>query len=381
MQGRRAAGAALTIGLAIASPASAAELDVRTGAVSVIRGQVSDVTLNVSASGPVACTTVRNDPARATVDTQYSIVSGRTVPSGRPAPALLFYSNGQLNLQGLLTCGVDWDGAPEPYRVQATVAVAPDTPAGSYRIPVSGRVTNPGLGGTAPVSDSQAGTMEVTVLNPPPGPARRRLSNPRENRTVNLLPVRGRVLVRYPRAPKLVRVREPVQVPVGTRVDTVGGFVDLVSDRDARGNPQTATFWNGRFGVDYSRAVVPGQGATRRASRPITELTLARACPAKARRSLIPGRRTVDAAARKRRKRRGVFGRGRGRFRTRGSFGAGTVRGTYWYSESRCNSTLFEVYRGIVRVRDFGLGRTLDLRRGQGYLAVPPDPRRGASVG
>jgi hypothetical protein len=129
--------------------------------------------------------------------------------------------------------------------------------------------------------------------------------------------------------------------------------------------------------VDYTRAVVPG--AQQRASRPITELTLARSCP-RAGTSLKPGRRALQSA-RKRRKRRGLFGRGKGRFRTRGSFGAGTVRGTYWYSESTCRSTLFEVYRGVVRVRDFARGRTVDVRRGQGYLAIPQNPRRGASVG
>ena len=381
MKGSFAAGAALTAGLAFAAPVSAAEVDVQADTVAVTRGQVADVTLNVRATGPISCSTSRQDPARVTFDTQYSIVAGRIVPSGRPAPALPFYSDGQLNLQGLLTCGVTWDTAPAPYRVQATVAIAPDTAAGSYRLPVAARVTNPGNAGFGPLQDSQAGSLTVNVSDPPPPATRPPLPNPRENRTVNLLPVRGRVLVRYPRATTLVRVREPIQVPVGTKVDTVDGFVDLVSDKDARGNPQIATFWNGRFGVDYTRTIVAGPRASRRASRPITELTLARTCPAKPSRAVKAGRRTVKSAARKRRKRRGTFGRGKGRFRTRGSFGAGTVRGTYWYSESNCNSTLFEVYRGVVRVRDFGLKRTLDLRRGQGYLAVPPNPRRGASVG
>lgn len=380
IKGSFAAGAALTAGLAFAAPVSAAEVDVQADAVAVTRGHVADVTLNVRATGPISCSTTRQDPARVTLDTQYSVVSGRAVPSGRPAPPLPFYSDGQLNLQGLLTCGTTWDTAPAPYRVQATVAIAPDTPAGSYRLPVATRVTNPGNAGSGTLADSQAGSLTVRVADPPAPPATRPLSNPRENRTVNLLPVRGRVLVRYPRATTLVQVRKPIQVPVGTRVDTRDGSVDLVSDKDARGNPQIATFWNGRFGVDYTRTIVPGPGASRLASRPITELTLARSC-ATARRSLTPGRRTVNAAARRRRTRRGIFGRGRGRFRTRGSFGAGTVRGTYWYSESNCRSTLFEVYRGVVRVRDFGLQRTFDLRPGQGYLAVPQDPRRGASTG
>jgi len=362
-----------------AAPAPAAEVDVEVGGVTVTRGQVADVTLDVRATGPISCATSQGDPARVTLDTQYSLVSGRVVPSGRPSPALPFYSDGRLNLQGLLTCDVTWQGAPAPYRVPATVAVAPDTPAGSYRLPVVGRTTNPGLGGNAPLRDDQPASLSVRVVDPPAPPEPSGLPNPRENRTVNLLPVRGRVLVRYPRSANLVQLREPTQVPVGTSVDTLDGFVDLVSDRDAKGTPQRATFWNGRFSVDYTRSLVGGDPSSSRADRPITELTLARACPRRGKRAHAPGRRPVRSAARRRR--RGIFGRGRGRFRTRGSYGAGTVRGTYWYSESTCRFTLFEVYRGVVRVRDFGLKRTLDLRRGQGYLAVPPNPRRGASVG
>ncbi|MDQ4049192.1 MAG: hypothetical protein M3131_07415, partial [Actinomycetota bacterium] len=81
-------------------------------------------------------------------------------------------------------------------------------------------------------------------------------------------------------------------------------------------------------------------------------------------------------AGRRRRPRRGLFGRGRGRFRTRGSHGAGTVRGTYWYTENRCRSTFFRVYTGVVEVRDFSKRGAVRLRRKQSYLTGSRRPRR-----
>ena len=51
---------------------------------------------------------------------------------------------------------------------------------------------------------------------------------------------------------------------------------------------------------------------------------------------------------------RRLWGDGRGRFRTRGRYGAATVRGTKWLTLDRCDGTKVRVVRGKVAVRDLG---------------------------
>ena len=69
------------------------------------------------------------------------------------------------------------------------------------------------------------------------------------------------------------------------------------------------------------------------------------------------------------RKKRRLWGNGKGRFRTKGSFSSATVRGTKWLTEDRCNGTLTRVTKGTVTVRDFARKRTVIVRAGQRYLA------------
>ena len=65
-----------------------------------------------------------------------------------------------------------------------------------------------------------------------------------------------------------------------------------------------------------------------------------------------------------------------GRFRTRGRYSAGTVRGTVWDTSDRCDGTLTVVRRGSVRVQDFSKRRTITVRAGQSYLARATRRRR-----
>ena len=100
----------------------------------------------------------------------------------------------------------------------------------------------------------------------------------------------------------------------------------------------------------------------------MTEIRLAggdfSTCPPPAR----PGRAT--AAVEADRVVRRVWGSGnRGRFRTRGRYSSGLVRGTVWLTVDRCDGTLTRVRRGKVIVRDFGLDRTVVVRAGERYLA------------
>jgi hypothetical protein len=61
--------------------------------------------------------------------------------------------------------------------------------------------------------------------------------------------------------------------------------------------------------------------------------------------------------------------RASGRFRTRGRYAAGTVRGTRWTTVDRCDGTLIKVQQHSVLVSDFVRHISLVVRAGHQYLA------------
>jgi hypothetical protein len=94
-----------------------------------------------------------------------------------------------------------------------------------------------------------------------------------------------------------------------------------------------------------------------RGRKPLSTLTLTGA--------LTCGKSANIAAKKKRR----LWGDGKGKFRTKGKHSAATVVGTKWLVEDRCNGTLTKVVKGRVRVRDFGARRTVTVRAGKQYFA------------
>ena len=117
------------------------------------------------------------------------------------------------------------------------------------------------------------------------------------------------------------------QVPVGSTFDTSKGRVNL----SAAGNA--------------ARLVLPG----RLQARPDQGREAAQ--HAHAHRQAQLRRRPGERAAKK--KKRRLWGDGKGKFRTQGEFSSATVRGTRWLTEDRCNGTLTRVTKGRVAVRDF----------------------------
>ena len=194
----------------------------------------------------------------------------------------------------------------------------------------------------------QPAEAEPSDLAPPPPVAGKR---------VNLAPVRGRVRVKRPRDRGFRLLTEAEAVPVGSLVDTKAGAVRLTSAADLRGGQQQAVFYDGLFAVRQ-----------RRTRRPVTSLVLSGGDLGSCRRRRSARRSTLATASR-RRARRGLWGRGKGRFRTRGRHGAATVRGTTWFTGDRCDGTVVRVRRGVVAVRDFRAKRRVLVRAGRSYLA------------
>lgn len=66
---------------------------------------------------------------------------------------------------------------------------------------------------------------------------------------------------------------------------------------------------------------------------------------------------------------RRLWGKGKGRFRTRGRYSSGTVRGTNWITTDFCDGTDTRVVAGVVRVYDLVAKKWVLLKAGQSYFA------------
>jgi hypothetical protein len=136
-------------------------------------------------------------------------------------------------------------------------------------------------------------------------------------------------------------------IPNGTEIDTRRGRLLLTVLHDASGQLDGAKFYAGRF------VFRQGKGAT-----PVTTLGLTggsfKNCTVKARASGVAFVSSVKGGTGTRSKRRvrKLWGDGRGRFRTRGRYGAATVRGTKWLTLDRCDGTKVRLVRGKVSVQD-----------------------------
>ena len=177
---------------------------------------------------------------------------------------------------------------------------------------------------------------------------------------VNVKPVKGRVTTKCRGEKKFTRLKVADQIPVGCLVDTRKGTVALTSSKGKAGGTQTAKFWSGLFKVTQKAG-----------KRPYTELALAgpTGCR-KSKKKRAFGSATRSATVSKKRGGRRLWGKGKGRFKTKGKYGSASVRGTHWLVEDRCNaSTLFKVKSGVVKVKDFVRNKSVKLKKGGRYVA------------
>jgi hypothetical protein len=217
------------------------------------------------------------------------------------------------------------------------------------------------FGETRQASPSLPPTGSPLPPGSPPGP-------PVFGKTFTSGVVSGIVLVKLPAGTKaaavkgtgFVRLTEPRSLPVGTILDTTAGTARITTAVNTAGQTQSGDFGAGVFKVLQDRR-----------QKGLTQLNLmlaakaASACPrlGKARtaaKKLLPG--SVIAL---------LHANVKGRFRTRGRYSSGTVRGTMWDTVERCDGTLTRVSRGAVSVQDLRHRRTVLVRAGRSYLARP----------
>jgi hypothetical protein len=167
---------------------------------------------------------------------------------------------------------------------------------------------------------------------------------PRLGKTANAAPVSGTTLYRVPGSQSFVTLTEETQIPLGTELDTTHGRV-LLTFAVGYGKTEHAQWWQGRFFI--------GQ---RKGPKPVATQSLSG--------SLACSTRSF-AAGRK----RSLWGKGKGRFRTRGKSASGTVRGTWWLTQDSCAGTLIRVKRGVVDVFDFKKQKHVLVHAGHSYFA------------
>jgi hypothetical protein len=75
------------------------------------------------------------------------------------------------------------------------------------------------------------------------------------------------------------------------------------------------------------------------------------------------------STAAKKAKTRKLWGEGKGRFRTKGTYSAATVRGTKWLVTDTCTTTTTKVTQGSVTVDDFVTHKKKVVRKGKSHVA------------
>jgi sugar lactone lactonase YvrE len=179
------------------------------------------------------------------------------------------------------------------------------------------------------------------------------LPAPEYGKTVNVSVVSGTILVKQPGSKKYFELTTEMQIPLGSVLDTSNGRVRLTAAKGPGGGEQTADFFDGVFRVLQTKH-----------GKPITVMKLLASLHCGK-----GGQGKRPAAALARHHGSGLWGSGKGNFRSEGRHGSATVRGTIWWAQDRCDGTKFKVKRGVVTIRDFTNHKTLKLRKGETYLA------------
>ena len=167
---------------------------------------------------------------------------------------------------------------------------------------------------------------------------------PVRNKSVAAEVESGKVLIKLKGKTKFVPLT-PGVIANGAEIDARKGRVGITTS-----TKEEADFYDGIFKISQSGGVT-----TVSLSETLT------GCP-KARKS------SASAAASKPKTRK-LWGDGKGKFRTKGSYSAATIRGTRWLVTDTCTSTITKVAQGTVSVRDEVKKKTIIVRKGKSYTA------------
>ena len=143
-------------------------------------------------------------------------------------------------------------------------------------------------------------------------------------------------------------------IPYGSTVDVTNGRLLIKADTG------TVTV----FGAGVPAAFKLLRGTDKK--KPIIEMRLVNGDF-----SICPKRKKSSAGGTTATPVRQLWGKGTGRFRTRGRYAAATVRGTYWLTSDRCDGTFVKVNQGVIQVNDLPRRTQVTVRAPRSYLAKP----------
>lgn len=218
--------------------------------------------------------------------------------------------------------------------------------------------------GSAPLAAPTVSTPAPAVLPgepvllasdelPPPSP-------PVAGERFNAAPLGGDVLVRT--GDRIIALDSAATLPVGARLDTRSGGVRIETAPAKR--VKRSRQWAKLGGATFK--VAQAAKGDRVVDLEMTHGDFESCAPASTRSA---GRTLARTAARSDRTVRRLFGRGKGRFRTRGRHAAATVRGTTWSVEDRCDSSIVRVVEGLVDAEDLLTGKVVPIGAGESYVA------------
>jgi DNA-binding beta-propeller fold protein YncE len=318
-----------------ASPKGSAAIDLDSAVgvvVSPNQAPVADFEVSIAPAGSAVAFDAKpaKDPDGSITRYDWDFGDGNALPNGGPEVSHVYGQPGEYPVRLVVT---DNEGASTQTVFTGSSVLGNGAPTAETTRLVTIRAAEPPIVPVAPLAPTQ-----------PP--------RPELGETIIVEPAGGRVRVRPPGAPSFVRLRTLRVVPVGSLIDARRGKALLSSVRDRSGVVQQGRFFDGLFQVRQ-----------RRSARYITDLVLRgelTGCPAR-----------TEASASARRRSRRLWGNAGGRFRTRGRYSSGAVRGTRWLVADTCEGTLTAVRRGEVTVRDFVRDRRIVLEAGERYLAGP----------
>ena len=188
----------------------------------------------------------------------------------------------------------------------------------------------------------------------------------RVDRGVNNRPRLGREVVVRPAAEaglglpgvkRLVPLKDRVNVPVRTSIDSSFSPVRITTATGVRGRTQGGVISRGAFRISQARR-----------RNAVTQLALTGGDFGVCASARAAGG-VHSSQSRRRRTVRRLFANVKGRFRAKGRHSSATVRGTRFEVIDRCDGTLTRVRSGSVVVRDRVRRRTVVVRAGRQYLA------------
>ena len=219
----------------------------------------------------------------------------------------------------------------------------------------------------------------TTAHGPTPG-------NPTLGKTFNISLVSGLVLVKI--HGKFIPLTELTQIPKNTVINALHGTLSLITaapggshptaDVAAKGKGKGKKGKKGKLVTqkgNFGGAVFKISQTTGGSTKGLVTLSIVegafKGAPSY---SLCTKHKSADATVAKASKRslQLLHASAKGKFSTKGKYGAATVLGTKWTIADRCDGTLIHDVTDSVKVTDFVHHKTVTLHAGQSYLATKP---------